>query len=85
MEITFESIFMIVTAFVTGVMGFITKNRTVPSKYIPIQNIIIGAIAAIIAISCDVFDNYTEAILISLATSLGVGGGYDVYKKDIKK
>lgn len=75
---TFELIFAVVTAVITGVLGAFTKNKIVPSKYIPIQNIVIGIIAAIIAVYFKLFNDIPTAIIVSLALSLGVGGAYDV-------
>ena len=84
MEITFELIFMVVTAVVTGILGTIFKNKVVPSRFIPIQNIIIGIIAALVATYFNLFDNIAVAILVSLATALGVGGAYDAAKTKLK-
>ena len=77
MQITFELVFVVVSAVITGVLGTIFKDRVVPSRFIPIQNIVIGIIAAIVAVYFNLFDNIGTAILISLAVSLGVGGAYD--------
>lgn len=75
---TFELIFAVVTAVITGVLGAFTKNKIVPSKYIPIQNIVIGIIAAVVAVYFKLFNDIPTAIIVSLALSLGVGGAYDV-------
>lgn len=74
---TLELIFAVVTAVVTGLLGAIMKNRVVPSKYIPIQNIFIGVLAGLIAVYFKLFNDIPTALKISLAISLGVGGGYD--------
>ena len=74
---TFELIFSVVTAVITGVLGALTKNKVVPSKSIPIQNIVIGIIAAIVAVYFKLFNDIPTAIIVSLALSLGVGGAYD--------
>lgn len=74
---TFELIFSVVTAVVTGVLGAIMKNKVIPSKYIPLQNIAIGIIAAIVAVYFKLFNDIPTAIIVSLAISLGVGGTYD--------
>lgn len=77
MEITIEFIFAVVTAVITAVLGTAFKGGVVPKKYIPIQNLIVGIIASIIAISLGLFDNVGVAILVSLGMSMGVGGTYD--------
>lgn len=80
MEITIELIFALVQAVVTAVLGAILKNKVVPSHLVPIQNIVVGLISAVIAIYFDLFVNIPLAIFICLAISLGVGGGYDALK-----
>lgn len=84
MEITFELIFMVVTAVVTGILGAITKNRAIPARFVPTQNIVIGIVAAIVATYFNLFDNVAVAILVSLATALGVGGAYDATQTRLK-
>ena len=84
MEITFELIFMVVTAVVTGIIGAIFKNRVVPARFIPIQNIVIGIIAAFVATYFKLFDNVAVAILVSLATALSVGGAYEATQTKMK-
>lgn len=74
---TLELIFAVVTAVVTGLLGAIMKNRVVPSKYIPIQNILIGILSGLIAVYFKLFNDIPTAIIMSLAIALGVGGGYD--------
>ena len=74
---TFELIFSVVTAVVTGILGAIMKNKVIPSKYIPLQNIAIGIVAAVVAVYFKLFNDIPTAIIVSLAISLGVGGTYD--------
>lgn len=84
MEITFEFVFAVVTALLTGVLGTFFKDRVVPARFIPIQNIVIGVVAAIVAVSLGLFDNVGVAILVSLGMSLGVGGAYDALQTKSK-
>ena len=77
MEITIELIFALVQAIVTAILGAILKEKVVPSRFVPIQNLIIGLISAGIAVYFDLFANVPMAIVTCLAISLGVGGGYD--------
>ena len=74
---TFELIFAVVTAVITGLLGAIMKDKVIPSKYIPLQNIVIGLIAAVVAVYFKLFNDIPTAIIVSLALSLGVGGAYD--------
>lgn len=77
MEITIELIFALVQAIVTAILGAIFKEKVVPSRFVPIQNLVIGLISAGIAVYFDLFANVPLAIVTCLAISLGVGGGYD--------
>lgn len=82
---TFELIFTVVTAVVTGILGAITKNRVIKSKYIPLQNIVIGIISGLIASYYNLFQDIPTAIIVSLATALGAGGAYDALQIPNKK
>lgn len=74
---TFEVIFAVVTAVITGILGTFFKNTVVPSRFIPIQNLIIGIIAAVVAVYFNLFNDIPTAIFMSLAVAFGVGGAYD--------
>lgn len=74
---TFELIFAVVTAVITGILGAFMKDRVVPSRFIPIQNIVIGLISAVVAVYFGLFTDIPTAIVMSLAIALSVGGAYD--------
>lgn len=80
MEINVELIFLLVQAVVTAVLGIFLKDSIVPSKWIPIQNIVIGIISGFVALEFELFENIPIAIVTCLAISLGVGGGYDAIR-----
>ena len=46
MEITIDLIFALVQAVVTAILGTFLKDNVVPSKWIPIQNIVIGLVSS---------------------------------------
>lgn len=75
---TLELIFGVVQAIVTGILGAFTKKGVIPKKYIPIQNILIGLIAGLLALYFNIHKECGMALFTCLAISLGVGGGYDV-------
>ena len=77
---TMEFIFSVVTAGVTAILGVFFKDTVMPRRLIPLQNIVIGIIAAIISVYFNLFDNVATAILVSLGMSLGVGGAYDAVR-----
>lgn len=74
---TIELIFGLVQAVVTAVLGSFTKKGKVPKKYIPLQNILIGVLAALVAFYFGVYTDLALAMFVCLFTSLGVGGAYD--------
>lgn len=80
---TIDLIFVVATAVVTAIIGAITKGKVIPSYLIPIQNIIVGIIAAILAVYFKIFDNIPLAIIVSLGMSLAAGGAYDLTKTKI--
>lgn len=75
---TVEFIFAVVTAVVTAILGTFLKDGVVPKRFIPLQNLVIGIIAAIVAVYFGLFNDIPTAILVSLGMSLGVGGAYDL-------
>ena len=87
MEVTY----LIVIALVTYVLGSITKLKIdkIPNKFIPIQNVIIGAIAATICILTKIQPDPMQAIILCLLATTGAGGIADLtnkknYKKEVK-
>lgn len=70
----FESIMQIVTVLVTLVLGLISKKSTfISNNIIPIQNIVIGLVMAII--SWIISKDFSTAIALS---GLIAGGTYDI-------
>ena len=78
MEFTWEILFGISQAIITAIIGVFTKDTLIDSKYIPIQNLIIGIVSGFLAIVTGIYDNTINAILIGIAISFGVGGAYDM-------
>ena len=85
MEITLDVIFAVVTFVVTMLIGVITKNSLVPSEYIPLQNFVIGVLAALIATYFNLFTSIPSAIILCLFTSMAGGGTYDLFTSGKKK
>ena len=70
-----EEIFMIVTFGVTLIFGyFAKKSNFIKNELIPIQNIIIGLIVAIL--EWIMTKSFNEAIILS---GLVAGGTYDIF------
>lgn len=78
MEFTWEILFGISQAIITAIIGVFTKDTLIDSKYIPIQNLVIGLLSGLLAIVTGIYDNTINAMLIGIAISFGVGGAYDM-------
>lgn len=88
MEITY----VVIVAVVTYALGAITKTfvKTVPNKYIPLQNLVIGIISAVVCIYTKVEVNGMQAFILCIISASGAGGVHDLlnknnYKIDIRK
>lgn len=80
MEFTWEILFGISQAIITAIIGVFTKDTLIDSKYIPIQNLVIGILSGLLAIVTGIYDNTINAMLIGIAISFGVGGAYDMIR-----
>lgn len=82
MEITYA----VIVAIVTLAAGAITKAfvEAIPDRFIPLQNLLIGIISAILCIVFDVELNVLQAFVLCIMASLGAGGAYDLVMTKIK-
>lgn len=82
MEITVEMIMSVMTAIMTYVFGLLSKKfNWIDSKYIPIQNAIIGIITGILCYLLKLSE--TDAITTIVYCVIGAmasGGTYDLAK-----
>ena len=76
MEITY----VIIIAIVAYILGAVTKIfiDSVPNKYIPIQNVIVGIISALICYFTDIEPNLLPALVLCLVATMGAGGMADL-------
>ena len=76
MEITY----VIIIAIIAYICGAITKIfiDKIPNKYIPIQNVVIGLISAIICYFAGIEPNLLQAIVLCLVACMGAGGIADL-------
>ncbi len=81
MEITY----VVVIAIIAYIFGAITKVwiDEIPNKYIPVQNVIIGVISAVICYFTGIEPNLLQAIVLCLVATMGAGGIADLI--NIKK
>ena len=72
--------YVIIIALVAYVCGAITKIfiDSIPNKYIPLQNVIIGLISALICYFCNVETDLLQAIVLCLFATMGAGGVADL-------
>lgn len=81
MEITY----VIIIAIIAYIFGAITKIfiDSIPNKYIPIQNVLIGLISAIICYFTGIEPNLLQAFVLCIVATMGAGGVADLI--NIKK
>ena len=76
MEITY----VIIIAIIAYIFGAITKIfvDSIPNKYIPIQNVVIGTISAIICYFTGIETDFLQAIVLCIVACMGAGGVADL-------
>lgn len=76
MEITY----VIIIAIIAYIFGAITKIfvDSIPNKFIPIQNVVIGVISAIICYFTGIEPNLLQAIVLCIVATMGAGGIADL-------
>lgn len=76
MEITY----VIIIAIIAYICGAITKIfiDEIPNKFIPIQNVVIGIISAIICYFTGIEPNLLQSIVLCLVATMGAGGIADL-------
>ncbi len=74
--------YVIIVALVAYILGAITKVfiEQIPNKLIPMQNVIIGIISALICYFCKIETNLLQALVLCLISTMGAGGVADLYK-----
>lgn len=76
MEITY----IVIVAIVAYIFGAITKTfiDNVPNKFIPIQNVAIGIISALICYFAKIEANLLQSFVLCLVATMGAGGVADL-------
>lgn len=76
MEITY----VMIIALVAYVLGAITKIFVdkIPNKYIPIQNVIVGIVSALICYFTGIESSLLQAIVLCGFATMGAGGIADL-------
>lgn len=78
MEITY----VVIVFMITYIFGAITKTfiDAIPSKYIPIQNVIIGIISGLICYFIGIEPDLITSLVLCFMSAIGAGGTYDLTK-----
>ena len=77
--ISMEVIISVVTAIVTYLFGVLAKKfEWIESKYIPLQNLVIGVLAGGLTYTLGLAPDLTTALMLCLFASLGAGGTHDL-------
>lgn len=78
MEITY----CVIVFIITYIFGAITKCfiNSIPDKYIPIQNVIIGIISGLICYFVGIEPNLVQALVLCFMAAIGAGGTADLAK-----
>lgn len=78
MEITY----VVIVFMITYIFGAITKTfiDAIPSKYIPVQNVIIGIISGLICYFIGIEPDLTTSLVLCFMSAIGAGGTYDLTK-----
>lgn len=87
MTITIEMVVAVVTGLFTYIFGLISKKfNIVESKYIPVQNALIGIVAGIVCYILKLNGaDLPTSIIYCLVGSMASGGTYDLAKTGIKE
>lgn len=78
MEITY----VVIVGIVTYILGAITKVfvDSIPNKYIPIQNVIVGVASGLICYFTNVEPDLLTALVLCLTAASAAGGAADLFQ-----
>lgn len=79
-DLKMEITYVVIIAIVAYILGAITKIfiDAIPNKYIPIQNVVVGIISALICFFTGIETNLLQAIVLCLVATMGAGGIADL-------
>lgn len=77
-----ELTYMVIVTLVTLVAGAITKTFVdiIPNKFIPMQNLLIGVVSALLCYFGGIESNLLQAVCLCIFASMGAGGIVDLRK-----
>jgi len=67
--------YIVIIAVVAYVFGAITKAfiENVPNKFIPLQNVVIGIVSALICYFCKIETVLLQSVILCLVATMGAG------------
>lgn len=83
MEVTY----VIIVGIITYILGAITKVfvDSIPNKYIPIQNVIIGIVSGLICYFTKIESNLLQSLVLCFTAATAAGGTSDLFETKIGK
>ena len=77
MEVTY----MLIVSVVAYILGAVDRlfMETIPNKFIPIQNVIVGLISGIVCYFADIETNLFNSIIICIVASQAAGGMTELF------
>jgi len=74
--------YIVIIAVVAYVFGAITKAfiENVQNKFIPLQNVVIGIVSALICYFCKIETDLLQSVILCLVATMGAGGISDLVK-----
>ena len=80
-DITTEAIVGLCNIIITYIFGVLAKKYNwIESKYIPIQNLLIGVLAGVLAWAIGLNENVVTSVIACLIGAMSAGGIYDAIK-----
>ena len=85
-NITINGIYLVCSILITYIFGVLSKKYNwIESKYIPIQNLLIGLLTGLIAYAVGLNNNIVGSIVSCLIGSVSAGGIYDTVQTRFEK
>ena len=74
--------YIVIVAIITYIVGSITKLKwvTIPTKFIPLQNVFIAFISSLICYFTKIEPTYINSLIYCFMATMGAGGVYDLIK-----
>lgn len=78
MEVTY----MLIVSVVAYILGAVDRlfMETIPNRFIPIQNVIVGLISGIVCYFADIETNLFNSIIICIVASQAAGGMTELFQ-----